>query len=1151
MTFQQMMKQVIHISGTKIKSKAIAVSFFYLVCLLSLSFACIAQTDLEVLNPTSSINGKVTQARTKSYKLHLEKNQFVRVMIRQITAELKMKFYSSDNRLIAETAPPKGRYEEARLGFVAETTADYRIEIELTSKDFDETEFILKLEVLRDAEQHDRELVSAEKLFMEGEYLRVQDDESARQNAIKKYESALTVFVKAKDKPRQAEALRNIGFMYRVLGNPKQTITYYDQAILLFRELTDKSSEATLLSQKAESYYSLGEVKTSLSLCEEALKLFREIDNGEMVLQVTQNMGVIYSSIGESRKALEMFKQLLPDLEKGGESRRLATLYSNIGDIYEEFGDFTNAKIYYDKALQMRRELNDVRGQIYTLNNISGVYNENGEVQKTLDCLDEALDLTRKIGDQNLEAILLSNKGAYYDELGKKEQALALLTQSLVILRNVGNKGSEAYTLLKLGTILNSTGRSKEALESDTKALSLMKETSNKNGESRALTSIGEVYFTLRDIRKALEYLNQALVLTKEVGDKSWQAYLLERIAQSQRESGDKINAIETYKEALTIAHALSMKRSEASILFGMAQIERENGNLNAARENLENCLGIVENQRGQLTRSDLRTSYLSSIQKGYETYINLLMELDRREPNKGFSALAFRANEKARARSLLEALEEARKNIRQGVSTELLERERTLQQQLNARENYRRQLLIGNAGSEQIKLAEKEIQELLNQYQEIQAQIRAKSPRYTSLTQPRVLTVEEIQKEVLDSDTILLEYSLGEKQSFLWVVTQNSFNAYELQSREKIETTTRRVYELMTERIRVVENETAEQRQRRIQKADEDFKKACGELSRLLSISVIQKTNAKRLVIVADGSLQYIPFAILQSPKSQISGTKSENGTANSEFKTQNSELIINKYEIINLPSASTIFALREDLKGRIPAQKSVAIFADPVFRANDSRIQPKVKDSNLQLTVDKRTAEFVRLQFSRQEAEYISQLVQPKERFLAIDFSANRTTVQNTELSQYRIIHFATHGLLDSNNPELSGLVFSLFDEKGKSVEGFLRLHEIYNIKLNANLVVLSACQTALGKEIRGEGLVGLTRGFMYAGAPRVTASLWRVDDRATAELMKRYYQAMLKEKMLPASALRLAQLSLMKDVRWSAPYYWAAFVLQGEWR
>jgi CHAT domain-containing protein len=190
-------------------------------------------------------------------------------------------------------------------------------------------------------------------------------------------------------------------------------------------------------------------------------------------------------------------------------------------------------------------------------------------------------------------------------------------------------------------------------------------------------------------------------------------------------------------------------------------------------------------------------------------------------------------------------------------------------------------------------------------------------------------------------------------------------------------------------------------------------------------------------------------------------------------------------------------------------------------------------------------------RLVFSRREAAAIIASARQRTTLEALDFQANRTTALSKELAQYRIVHFATHGLLDNEHPELSGLVLSLVGPDGKPQDGFLDLQDVYNLTLPADLVVLSACETGLGKEISGEGLVGLTRGFMYAGASRVVASLWKVDDVATSELMAEFYKGMLSHGLAPASALRQAQLAMLKRSRWADPYYWAAFTLQGEWK
>ncbi len=271
----------------------------------------------------------------------------------------------------------------------------------------------------------------------------------------------------------------------------------------------------------------------------------------------------------------------------------------------------------------------------------------------------------------------------------------------------------------------------------------------------------------------------------------------------------------------------------------------------------------------------------------------------------------------------------------------------------------------------------------------------------------------------------------------------------------------------------------------------------------------------------------------------------------------------LIVDHEIVTAPSASVLAVLRNRPASENPQREHSAVLADPVFSNDDPRVAAAVsgrppKSEKVAALIDgarsasdRGPGSLRRLRFSRQEADEITRLATNDLKLEAVDFDANRELATSAELGQYRIVHFATHGLIDNEHPELSGIVLSLVDEKGRPQNGFLRLYDLYNLKLSADLVVLSACQTALGKEIRGEGLVGLTRGFMYAGAPRVVASLWQIDDRASAEFMKRFYEGLLGQKLRPAAALRAAQVSMQSDKRWHDPHYWAAFTLQGEWK
>jgi len=382
-----------------------------------------------------------------------------------------------------------------------------------------------------------------------------------------------------------------------------------------------------------------------------------------------------------------------------------------------------------------------------------------------------------------------------------------------------------------------------------------------------------------------------------------------------------------------------------------------------------------------------------------------------------------------------------------------------------------------------------------------------------------------------------LLEYALGEQKSFVWAVTPDSVKSFELPGRAQIEQEAKRFYQLLTQRGLSVSNETLAQRNQRLNHAELEYPAVATNLSRMLLAPLVGELKQKRLVIVAEGVLQYVPFSALPSPGAE--------------------RPLIVDHEIVTLPSASVLAALREEFANRKPASKAVAVLADPVFSASDSRLTGKAAGvSAVAFDVERSAAEagldgLVRLRFSRQEADEIARLAGDKRNLKALDFSANRAMATDAKLSDYRIVHFATHSLINNQHPDLSGIVLSLVDEQGRPQNGFLRLYDLYNLKLNADLVVLSACQTALGKEIKGEGLVGLTRGFMYAGAPRVVASFWRIDDRATADIMRRFYEAMLKDGLPSAAALRAAQVSMLNDKRWQSPHFWAAFTLQGEWR
>jgi hypothetical protein len=749
----------------------------------------------------------------------------------------------------------------------------------------------------------------------------------------------------------------------------------------------------------------------------------------------------------------------------------------------------------------------------------------------------------------------LSNSGAAYSALGERQKALDFYSQALPLVRAVRDQSGEAATLNNIGMAYNDLGEKQKALDYFGQALPLYRAISHRKGEATTLNNIGLVNNDVGETQKALDYFGQALPLYRAVGDRG----------------------------------------GEAATLYNLSLLERARANLAVSLTHIAAAVDIVESLRTKIGSRELRSSYFATVQNYYELYIDLLMQLHKQKPLEGFEGRALQVSERGRARSLLETLAEANADIRQGVDPQLLARERALQQQLNAKAQEQLQLLGGNHTDGQASAIAQELDALTGAYQQAEVQIRQSSPHYAALTQPQPLSLKEIQTQVLDKDTLLLQYSLGTERSYLWALTQDSINSYELPRRTDIEETARAVYTLLTDAGKWPDGSSANgspQSPDKPRPAASNTKPASPEalarLSQMILAPVAAQLGKKRLVVVADGALQFIPFAALPIPNDTRQASNSGQSNSGQQTASDYRPLIV-EHEIVSLPSASTLAVLRQEVKDRGLAPKTLAVLADPVFERTDPRLKrgdgqedAKAKQETsptgtaaertgaalpsgdgrrgLHLMLDKAAKdsgmtgtelEIPRLPGTRREAEQILALVPAASSKRAFDFMVSRATATSEELSQYRYVHFATHGFLDSQHPELSGILLSMFDEQGQPQDGFLRAHEVFNLKLPAELVVLSACQTGLGKEIRGEGLVGLTRGFMYAGAPRVLVSLWSVSDLGTAELMTRFYRGMLKEGKRPAEALQAAQVSMLKEKQFAAPYFWAAFTLQGEWR
>jgi CHAT domain-containing protein/Tfp pilus assembly protein PilF len=1077
------------------------------------------------LKPGQLVEGELTQSGdSHTYLVKLNAGEYLNVLIEQQALDLMTTLIGPSGKTIAEIDWESAGDTES-LWATALVAGDYQLRLKAISVFATDARYVVKLEKigpLHTAPAVDQDYVNAHQLFYGASELTSRGNEQSWRQAVEAYSEALPLWQKLNQKVGEGLTLHELAFLYGKLGNQEKSIELYKEALTVWRR------EEKHRAQESDTLF---------------------------------NLGSTYAFSGKTVEAIQCYKEAsrLRQLLKSPGTQAFAL--NSLGQAYNNLGDFRAALDSYQEALRLRRETGEIEGQARTLSSISSVYFALGEFQQALNYLEQSLVLRRAAGDRKGEAITLANIGSNYRELGEPNRALDYYRQAAALQIGLNDRSSQAGVTDAIGRTYFDLGDNQKSLDSHQRALALRRKINDAFGEASSLAHIGMVYARTGDRQLALQYFEESLKLRRAIGDRRGEALTLQNAGELYRRAGELQKAFSYFEQGLSISRNIKNRFLEGNLLYGIARTEKDAGHLDEARSRVETAIAVVEATRSKVASFDLRASFLASKHDLYEFEIELLMQLYRRDRKQESLLKAFSVSEQQRARSLLDNLEEAHANIRQGSAPELLIREHAVRTKLNQLAENQIKLLSRSHTPDEAAVLAKDVEAITNEYEQVLAEIRTSSQKYAALTQPVPFSLSDVQKKVLDRDTLLLEYSLGTERSYVWAVTDQTISGFELPPRAEIEALARRVYDLLTSRNRFVRFENNRERLARVAKADSEYLEAARQLSRLLLPPAAAQISKRRLLIVSDGALQYLPFAALPLP--------------NRQSKPPAYVPLITKYEIVSVPSASTLGVLRKEIAGRRPAPKTIAVLADPVFDRTDERLKEpgiRVKGDDItrnsggegeetsQLTrslkdfattKEDAAIQFRRLPFTRLEAEAIVALTPANEHKEAVDFAANRATAVDPQLSQYRYVHFATHGLLNVNHPELSGIVLSLVDQNGNDQNGFLLADEIYNLNLPAELVVLSGCRTGLGKEVKGEGLLSLTRGFMYAGAARVVVSLWDVNDKSTAELMKHFYRGAIGKKQLgPAAALRQAQVAMSHSDRWGAPYYWAAFVLQGEY-
>jgi CHAT domain-containing protein len=868
----------------------------------------------------------------------------------------------------------------------------------------------------------------------------------------------------------------------------------------------------------------------------------------------------VYIDRTESTNALPLLKDALKLSTDLGYRQGEAQSQAQLAAAYYELGRRDEAEASNDQALRLSQEVQDKRVEAFalmtqgyllmlddkpaetlvTLKNAESIWRSlddrvelanalvdqnllairQGQWQDALKSLNEAQELmVDKEAEPFLAAKIANSFGEIYEAYGRLETALTYFQEAVNYFRDGAHDIKGAVTAsYKVARVQARLGNYDEARQQMAQCLAAAQETKNDQTIGLWHENLGRVWLAENSYESArLEFLNAISYFTK-----SKSARLLARaefyLGQTEHLLGNLGAAGANYQKALRFFTQTSDYTNEAALRFGLGKLALQQGQLDKAQEHLTRSIELTELLRENASSQDLRSSFLHSVHDRYETYVEWLMTRYDRDRTPQNAIKAFEAAEVGRARSLLDSLYGYQRDLRQPSDSSLLLEEEKLQKQ-ELRLVDKRTALLSHGGTENEKAGvEQELREVRGKLEALEARINS-SAKIKDLLRPTPLSYEQIRADITDTQTSLLSYSLGDGKSFAWVVTKDGLNTYELPAKSTIEPAARKLIKLL-ETPATNEAEQAE------------LQTAIDNVSQLVIEPLAAKLETPRLIVVADGVLQYIPFQILKTSAAAKAP-------------------LISSFDIIDAPSASALAIVRRERMKRQPGSKLLVGFGDAVYSADYSPqpIKADTTSSEGRSRENSRLRNLPRLFYAKRELREIGELAGSDAMFY-VETNATREKFLNVDLSQFRILHVVTHGVLDDQQPELSGLVLSLVDGNARPIDGFVSLADIYKLHAPVDLVVLSACHTALGAELRGEGLVGLTRGFMYAGASGVVASLWKVDDRATAELMKYFYTNMLQRGMGPAAALRAAQNEIRSQPKWSSPYYWAGFTFQGDY-
>jgi CHAT domain-containing protein/tetratricopeptide (TPR) repeat protein len=1065
------------------------------------------------------VDRELDGAQPDEISLSVETDQYVRLVLDQRHLDVAARLFGPAGEMIVAVDGPGGKRKPEFISLVTATGGEYRLVVtphlaEATGH------YTVKLEELRVARPEDSDRVKAEAALSEAVHVWASNVPEDLPKALSKIQESLSLWKKIGDWAGEIQALLELGTIQFTIGDQPKALASYREALSLSLATNDRSGKAEALMLLAGFDQQLSP-ETRVSYFENAFEISRDL--GEVGEQgwILYARGGFELNQGKHSAAMVSFQEALGFAQSAGDNRLEADIWNGIGVVHSGRGESREALECYGRAIDLARQEGDrwAEGAILTSSGL--LLRRRGELHSALAQFLAALDLNQHEGRRKDQAWVLLHLGGVYLDLGDTDQALKHYEKALSLSRAIGDRGLQGLVLNNIGQVYLALKEWRAALESFEQAWILISETGNRRRMAATVHNLGVVRLNLGETAEAIQAFEKALPLRRDEGDRLGQASTLLMLGEAYHSEGDPESAALHLNEALEIAEQAEAFFVQAAALLSLAKLERDRGDLQKSLTDIERSIQILELVRSNLAGDRLRSSFLASRRSYYDFYVDLLMRLHIRYPAQDYQSQALKASEQARARSLLDLLAEGRLDLTGGISPELKRQEADM----TARLSQIQGLLMDQFSKKspnQTEIAELHVRldEVERERQKIEWQIRSEYPRYTEVRYPSSLGRGEIQKR-LPEDTALLEYLLGEEGSYVFVVTRDRLEVHRLPGARWI-----------ADEVRAVRDGVKETSRRLFSSL---YAQAAYRLYQTLIAPARPLLAGKRhLLISPDGPLHVLPFEVLLMENHQ-------------EDEAATLSYLLWDFSVSYTPSASVLSWLAGSQlltsEGGEPPKQFLA-FADPLF---SSREENSVRSAEPSGIPPKKwgLGPMPRLIGTAREVQAIAALYSPSEVQVYKGEQANEANIKSNPLvERARRLHFATHGVLNERQPELSGLRLTRTAED----DGILQVHEIFNLNLKADLVVLSACNTGLGKEVTGEGLVGLTRAFLYAGTPSVVVSLWEVVDTQTPALMLRFYEGLDKTRD-KAEALRQAKLEMIRKKSYATrPFFWAPFILVG---